>query len=107
MDVSENLQVVFLWDIVAVSQARNDNMQHPAAAVMAIIIVIVQKKLITLKRQKQQEAFTINTHTHTYTFAPASTKTEPGGLPETIRLVSNRSRCNYNPLPVFPKNGQV
>lgn len=44
MDVSENLQVVFLWDIVAVSQARNDNMQHPAAAVMAIIIVIVEKK---------------------------------------------------------------
>ena len=40
VDVSENLQVVFLWDIVAVSQALNDNMQHPAAAVMAIIIVI-------------------------------------------------------------------
>ena len=42
MDVSENLQVVFLWDIVAVSQARNDNMQHPAA--VAIIIVIVERK---------------------------------------------------------------
>ena len=98
-----------LWKL-AVSQARNDNMQHPAAAVMAIIIVvIVEKKNWSHWNDKNNKKPSPLTHTHTHIhLCSCINKSRTRWTPRNHKIGFQPFKVQLQPSPSFSqKNGQV